>query len=145
MIVTKAFGLSVRAVVVIGINAAAQILGGQTLELDFRDRAINTRAKWSNNDKLTLTNEGLGFNGQEPESIDVSIESAQPLAIGFSWRPAASAQIDVEVLPLLRAITLANGEKFRSLFRQGFRSLQPRCAPLVLLAEHRSATTHRPE
>lgn len=106
----KTIGLSALAIALIGGNAAADIMGSRTLELNFRDVAISTQAQWSNKEKLNVTKAGLGFEGDPAGLWYVSIESSQPFAIGYSWRPAQSAQIDVEVLPPVRPISLSNGE-----------------------------------
>lgn len=92
-------------------NCSASILGNETLELDFsKNEEVAKKAKWSNTNRVTLTREGIGFNGDTNESIDLSIETTQPLAIGCSWRPAASASIHIEITPPLKEFKLPNGQ-----------------------------------
>lgn len=92
-------------------NCFAAMRGYETLELDFKNPSeIATKAKWSHQDKIDLTNKGLGFDGGQAQAIDVSIETVEPFAIGYSWRPTQSVHIDAEITPPLKTITLPNGQ-----------------------------------
>lgn len=107
----KLLVLSLTTMLFTASNCTAAMLGYQTLELNFKNHSeITTKTKWSHQDKVGLTEEGLGFDGEQTQVVDVSIETVQPFAIGYSWRPAQSAHIDVEITPPLKAITLSNGQ-----------------------------------
>jgi hypothetical protein len=107
----KAWMLSLVMVVSIACESFASMIGMQTLELDFKDHQhIVTQVEWSNPDKLTLTSQGLGFEGESAQVRDIFLETIRPFAIGYSWRPAQSATIDIEIVPPQKMITLSNGQ-----------------------------------
>jgi hypothetical protein len=80
-------------------TTTAQHLGSEVLDLDFTKPAVRSQAKWTEAPRLTLTPEGLVFSAPANQSIDLSIESIEPLAIGTVWRPATSAAIELLVEP----------------------------------------------
>jgi hypothetical protein len=82
-----------------GVPTAAQHMGSQVLDLDFTGASIRSQARWTESRSLTLTPQGLVFNSPANQSIDLSIESIEPLAIGTVWRPARSAAIELLVEP----------------------------------------------
>jgi hypothetical protein len=93
-------------------NAYASILGAEELNIDFTSQAdAKEKAEWLQNDKINITKEGLGWDGEESASYDFWIQTI-PLAVGLSWRPAQSVNVSVELKPEVRPITLANGQEF---------------------------------
>ena len=69
----------------------AAIEGGNRLSVDFSnpDEATN-KAVWSTPDKLTVSKEGLGWDG-EAYALRESWIQTKPSAIGLSWRPPGLA------------------------------------------------------
>jgi hypothetical protein len=77
----------------------ASIAGQQRLSIDFThqdDAKLN--AVWSPSDKLTVTNEGLGWEGEPIQSVEGWIQT-KPLAVGESWRTASSTGVSVTIGP----------------------------------------------
>lgn len=106
----KLFALAITIMSFAVSNSAASMLGYQTLELDFGNPGISKIVRWSNKNMVGVESGGLGFDGESNQVVDVSLETTEPYAIGYSWRPAQSAQFDIEITPPLKPITLPNGE-----------------------------------
>lgn len=78
----------------------AIVLQHQEVLLDFTQLDKITRvAKWSDSKFLTLTPEGLGWDGKADASRDVTIETLKPVSVGWSWHPVTTVHIDAESLP----------------------------------------------
>jgi hypothetical protein len=67
-------------------------------------------ATWSEPDKLTVSKDGLGWDGEAANSRDGWIRT-KPLALGLSWRPPSAVSVRVTIQPLPSEITLINGQK----------------------------------
>jgi len=87
------------------------ILGSQTLTVDLTDlQKAKAEATWSPPDKLSITDEGLGWDGDAASSYDGWIRT-RPVGVGLSWRPTYSVSIRVTIQPAPSRITLPNGQK----------------------------------
>ena len=85
------------------------IIGENRLEIDFTDaQQAHAKASWSPADKLSITKDGLGWDGSAASSYDGWIQT-KPMAIGVSWRPASAVSVRVAIHPPPRAITLNDG------------------------------------
>ena len=92
------------------IRLQASILGQNDLEIDFTNAGeAGEKASWSPVDAVAISAAGLGWDGEAAASRDGWIQT-KPLAVGLSWRPAASVNLRVEVTPAPKPITLANGQ-----------------------------------
>jgi hypothetical protein len=101
------------ALLLLGQQSAASILGLQTLELNFKNQdEVSAKARWSNKDKLNLTSQGIGTSGDPAVVVDFAIETRGAFAVGYSWRPIQSANISVEISPPRKTLSLANGQTF---------------------------------
>jgi hypothetical protein len=113
----RQFVLSTACVALaLGVTIEAQFHTRQTLELDFTLLSISTQAKWSvsepsPNRRVGVTAQGLGFDGDPAGVEDLSVESAESLAVGSSWRPIQSGRVEVEVEPRPKEIVLPNGQR----------------------------------
>ena len=88
------------ALLLLGQQSAASILGLQTLELNFKNQdEVSAKARWSNKDKLNLTSQGIGTSSDPAVVVDFAIETRGAFAVGYSWRPIQSANISVEISP----------------------------------------------
>lgn len=106
----KIIAFSLLILTIIGNNAYASILGMEELKIKFTDKNdATTKASWSEPDKIHVTKNGLGWDGEQNASRDSWIQTI-PLAIGLSWRPAQSVNITVEIKPKIKSITLPNGQ-----------------------------------
>jgi hypothetical protein len=65
------------------------------------------QATWSDPEKITVSQTGLGWDGEPASSRDGWIRT-KPLALGLSWRPATAVSVRVEIKPSLKEIALAN-------------------------------------
>ena len=66
--------------------------------LDFTQPDKITRlARWSDTKYLTLTSDGLGWDGKANGSRDVTIETLKPTAVGWSWHPVTTLHVQAEV------------------------------------------------
>ena len=91
--------------------SSAQILGSVNLAIDFtKPDDATKKATWSDPAKLTITDKGLGWDGEENALREGWIQT-QPLAVGLSWRPAQSVSISVVISPAPKVITLPNGQQ----------------------------------
>src|SRR5208283_3309320 len=68
-----------------------------------------TNVTWSEPDKISVSTNGLGWDGQTNESRDFWIQSI-PVAIGTSWRPAQGATVLIEVAPQIKPETILVGQ-----------------------------------
>jgi hypothetical protein len=81
-------------------NLPAQVMTSQEVVLDFTQQdAIATLAKWSDPQFLNVTPEGLGWDGGAKSSRDVTIETLQPIPVGWSWHPVTALHIEAESIP----------------------------------------------
>lgn len=92
----------------------ASIMGNNELHIDFTrlDDATNKatwKASWSEPDKLGVTTNGLGWDGESASTYEGWIQT-QPLAVGLSWRPPSAVGIHVTIEPAPKAITLNSGQ-----------------------------------
>jgi hypothetical protein len=69
-----------------------------------------TKAKWSEPDKITISKEGLGWDGDDAGSRDGWIQT-KPIALGLSWRPTYAISVRAQIQPPSREFTLSNGQK----------------------------------
>ncbi|MCK4917984.1 MAG: hypothetical protein KAS51_07200 [Candidatus Omnitrophica bacterium] len=97
---------------VLGNHAYASILGMEELKINFTDKNdAKTKATWSEPDKINLTENGLGWDGEQNASCDSWIQTI-PLAVGLSWRPAQSVNVTVEIEPEIKSVALPNGQAY---------------------------------
>ena len=79
------------ALIVVAQFAHAVIREMKQLQIDFTDASdAKSRATWSEPDRLTLSKEGLGWDGEAASSRDGWFHT-KPLALGQSWRPPYGA------------------------------------------------------
>jgi hypothetical protein len=108
----KIITLTLIIFIILGSNAYAVILGMEEIKINFTDKDdAKRKATWSEPDKINITKNGLGWDGEQNASRDSWIETI-PLAVGLSWRPAQSANITVEIEPEVKSITLPNGRTY---------------------------------
>jgi hypothetical protein len=91
----------------------AGILGFHELKIDFT-KADDARKKatWSEKEKLDITERGLGWDG-EVNALRSGWVQTEPLAIGLSWRPAQSANVNLKIAPDAKPFKLPNGQVSR--------------------------------
>jgi hypothetical protein len=79
--------------------AGASILSMNRFTVDLtRPEEARTKARWSDPDKVTVTPGGLGWGtAADQGSRDFWLETAEPLALGLSWRPTISTSLRVTV------------------------------------------------
>ena len=81
------------------------------LDVDFTQAASATNgATWSEPDKLTITTNGLGWDG-EPAALRDGWIQTKPLAVGLTWRTPRGVSVRVAIRPAPVEITLHNGQK----------------------------------
>lgn len=88
-------------ILIINESAIAVIISMNQYSLDFTD--VNELKKkteiWYEAKNVSITENGLTLNSQENTSADVRIQVTEPIAVGLSWRPIQSANIEAEVNP----------------------------------------------
>ncbi|WP_298865201.1 hypothetical protein [uncultured Gimesia sp.] len=90
----------------------ATIIEFQSLKIDLTNSEDTAaKARWFPVDKLTINDKGLGWDGSADSSRDGWIQT-KPMAVGLSWRTAASISLQVTLDPAPTEITLQNGLKF---------------------------------
>ncbi|MDF1742765.1 MAG: hypothetical protein P1V19_03670 [Gimesia sp.] len=89
----------------------ATIIEFQILKIDFTNpKDAAAKAIWFPTDKLSITDKGLGFKGQNNSAYDGWIQT-KPMAVGLSWRTPSTVSLKVTVDPAPAEITLPNGNK----------------------------------
>jgi hypothetical protein len=102
----------VVAVLAVSPLALATIGGMQQLKLDFTKADVAKQATWTKHEKLVRDGRGLRFDAPGTDSLDFSIQTTEPYAIGTTWRPARGASIVARVSPPFAPIKLPNGETY---------------------------------
>ncbi len=88
----------------------ASIIDFKELDIDFTDTTdAAAKATWSDPDILTITTNGLGWDG-EPASLRDGWIHTVPMALGISWRTPSAISIRVSIEPQIEVITLDNGQ-----------------------------------
>ena len=88
----------------------AAIAGNNELAIDFtnQDDAIS-KATWSHPDRIKITKDGLGWEGESSSSIDSWIRT-NPMPVGLSWRPLTHTNVYVTIDPAPSSYKLRNGQ-----------------------------------
>ena len=93
-------------------SSYADIHGSKKIDIDFtNDTNAQARATWSEPGKLTVSEEGLGWDGDGAASRDGWIET-KPVALGLSWRPTSAIFVRASIQPPPQEYTLGNGKKY---------------------------------
>lgn len=92
------------------IGGAASGVLGESITIDFtKPEDAAAKAEWIEDEKINLSDTGLGWDEDPTVSIDGWIKS-KPIALGSSWRPATAVHIRVEIDPDPLEIQLPNGQ-----------------------------------
>jgi hypothetical protein len=92
-------------------NSQAGMSYFKQISIAFTNAAdAQTNATWSEPDKITVSWEGLGWDGDARESRDGWIQT-KSLALGSSSRPAYIITVRAAIRPPPREFTLSNGQK----------------------------------
>ena len=92
------------------LSGQGSICGGNELSIDFTKQGdAASKATWPLPDKLTVTEQGLGWEARAPETIDGWIQT-KPLAVGLSWRTVSSVSLRVTIAPAPKPFRLDNGQ-----------------------------------
>ena len=88
----------------------AEIDDAKHIKIDFTNADdAAAKATWSNPDRLTISKDGLGWDGDSAAEFDGWIQT-KPLALGLSWRPPYAIQANVAVEPPPQEFKLGNGQ-----------------------------------
>ena len=80
----------------------AAILGAQELTIRFTDpQDAQAKATWSDPKQITVTEEGLGWDGPEVSTRTVRVQTTS-LAVGLYWRPANAVDVTASLVPRYR-------------------------------------------
>jgi len=72
----------------------------QQVVLDFtQPDKIKQIAGWTAECHIDCTRNGLGWDGPANAGCDVTIETVEPIAVGWSWQTVTTVNIDTEVIP----------------------------------------------
>lgn len=78
----------------------AVVNAGQEVVLDFTQTdKIKQFARWTAECRIDSTRDGLGWDGPANAGCDVVIETVKPIAVGWSWHPVTTVNIETEVIP----------------------------------------------
>jgi hypothetical protein len=89
----------------------ASIDANKQINIDLTNPAkAATKATWSEPDRIAVSPDGLGWDGDSASSRDGWIQT-KPLALGLSWRPTYAISVRVTIQPRPREITLNSGQK----------------------------------
>ena len=102
--------LSIIAAFLVSASAHATIAGCNELVACFtKGNSAVTNVTWSEPDKISISTNGLGWDGETNSRRDFWIQSI-PVAIGTSWRPAQGATVVIEVAPQTKSKTILVGQ-----------------------------------
>jgi hypothetical protein len=105
--------LAVSFVVGLAMSSRGTIEDLKQISIDFTNLATATNeATWSPPDNLTVTKDGLGWDGEGASVRDGWIQT-KPLALGLSWRPPFAVNVRVSIQPPPVEITLNDGQKYK--------------------------------
>lgn len=80
--------------------ACGAMLGNKSFVLDFtRPEEARQKATWTDSRAFSLSSEGLGFSGAENTRRDLTVETTELVAIGWSWRPVTGVTITAKIEP----------------------------------------------
>ena len=83
----------------------------EQLTIDFTNATTAANAAtWSTPDRLMVSKDGLGWDGEAAGVRDGWIQT-KPLALGLSWRTPSAVSVRVTIQPPTREIALNNGNK----------------------------------
>jgi len=86
------------------------IVSGNRVTINFADsNDAKSKATWSEPNLINITSQGLGWDGPDNALRDGWIITKE-IAIGMSWRPPQSASVTVALQPILKTVTLPNGQ-----------------------------------
>jgi hypothetical protein len=92
-------------------KSQAVIFDFKQIHIVFTNAAdAQTNATWSEPDKITVSKEGLGWDGDVAASRDGWIQT-KPVALGLSWRPTYAISVRAQIQPPPHDFTLSNGQK----------------------------------
>jgi hypothetical protein len=107
---SRSWVCSLCALTLVACAAHASILDFRSLEIDLTDQADSrAKAAWSEPDIITVTENGLGWDG-DPASLRDGWILTEPLPLGLSWRPPYAVSINVTILPDVEETVLDNGQ-----------------------------------
>jgi hypothetical protein len=92
--------LSALALLAVADISRATGESGREVLWDFTqaDKVVK-QVRWTDTKYLKVAADGLGWNGRAKESRNVTIESRQPVAVGWSWHPVTTVSVYAEILP----------------------------------------------
>jgi hypothetical protein len=89
----------------------ADIIDFKHLSIDLTNSDDATaKASWSDPNRITVSKDGLGWDGDRVSSMDGWIQT-KPIALGMSWRPTYAISVRCAIQPPSREFTLDNGQK----------------------------------
>jgi len=103
--------LAIALAGLVASSSGASILDFKSLAIDFTNATdAAAKATWSEPDKLTVSINGLGWDGEAASSRDGWIQTI-PLALGLSWRPPYTVSVRVTIQPKPSQFVLNSGQK----------------------------------
>lgn len=95
----------------VAASSHASILDAKQVSIEFTNAVDATaKATWSTPDRVTVSTNGLGWDGEPAASRDGWIQT-KPLAIGLSWRPTSAISVRVTIQPPPSEIVLNSGQR----------------------------------
>jgi hypothetical protein len=92
--------LSALGLLALANTSRATVESGREVLWDFTqaDKVVKL-VRWTDTKYPKATADGLGWNGRATESRNVTIESRQPVAVGWSWHPVTTVSVYAEIVP----------------------------------------------
>ncbi|TWT90744.1 hypothetical protein Mal64_11410 [Pseudobythopirellula maris] len=98
---------------VIATAAHGGIVLVHAVTIDFRDELdASAKADWTQNERLDITDEGLGWSGEPTSHFESSVRT-KPIALGYNWRPPQQAGVTVTLVADRSTYTLKRGQESR--------------------------------
>jgi hypothetical protein len=105
----KIIALMLLAFTFFGNNVSASpVIRSKGFKINFTDKDdAKSKATWSE-DKINITKDSLGWDGDQKLYYRESWIQTTPFAIGFSFRPVHDLHVVVKILPELEPVVLLN-------------------------------------
>lgn len=79
-------------------SAEAGMLGFLEWKIDLtKPDEVAKAVRWARDDVIRPHADGLGWDGGPDSSYDLWVETSQPFAVGFSWRPVSSVTVTARI------------------------------------------------
>jgi hypothetical protein len=109
------------------VSVYSFMVGREELRINFTEpQDADAKASWSDTNRLTVTTNGVGWDGEATASRDCWIQT-KPVAVGPAWRPPTAVDLSVGLDPEPKPVALKNGQTHKPAYPRVFARYSPDC------------------